>query len=1518
MSYSNYPTSPCAPGTQAQCFRRHRWSTRLLCFALTTALVFTSFFSQAQSTGYINRPATVAAGRTVLDPNSDSYTSATTAGYNGDDVSNSEIPFRSLPALSNEPYGDLRRGPDHRFSDFVPDINKRGYYTYFTGTNLLFRFRVGSIMSGSKGYSVLLDTDGKFGATGPDADPNFQAETTGSNGNPGFEIEIVLETNFRIAIYNVDGTSNPTLVKAYTNWQDMSQVSIAGTFDNGDPDFFIDFYVPFSDLQATPFNLTTSSPLRMAATTVMAPKAAIGGPKSDIYGTNDKDFKSASTQYETYINHQPSFTASGINSGGIGPICTAPPTVTGPVTPGIVSISGTWTKSTVSGVAGTAAITVYRNGVLVGTVSNVASGSTWSLPNINVSNGQVITAKAQGTSESMCLSSNTVTVMGCNPSTIPSSTGFSITCSSVRGLEGTFVAGNEVKLYFINPTTLATSNLAGPTGNSPTFGYSGTNWFYNGTGYNGSNIPSACGGGTQDMVDGIYFATTRTVGGTCESAPAFACIGLAGTTATPVISQASLLTTSTTISGTATAGAQVRLYINGQLMTTATATGGSYSFAGLTLQQGDAVAVYAMTTNSCISTAATRTVSCYTAAPLIKVDNNNQLTAAQPITGTSDEATGTVIRVYTSANALAATVSVQTGGTWTTGGYNAVAGTSYYATAQNGSCGVSTASGSFGAVAATTNRCGTITTPVSAGDASISGTLTGAVANTTVNLYVDGTFAGSTVTGTAGWSIATSSLTQPIYANAELTIGVQESGRTELFCAAAPATVSCSSGPATPIFSPANSTIYPGRSQTYTISNAVVGSFYGLADATTGQALGDGLWATSTTIALNTYVFGAGTYNIVVKGTALSGVTVCSSPGATANISVANVNNTTDIDDDDDGITDLQEYGGIDPFGDADSDGIQNYLDTTPGGSLPAFTDANADGVNDYYDADRDGIINSLDLDSDNDGIADIVEAGGVDTNGDGRVDDTADTDNDGLIDLYDSNNGGVAITNLDTDGDGTRNAYDLDSDNDGLPDVIEAGGADTNNDGLIDNITDTDTDGFIDSRDGDVGNDGISENSSNALITTGTDGNGDGRPDSYPRNNVDKTGMPNPYDLDSDGDGILDTREAGLADSNNDGVADGTPGSDGWSDTVDALPSLTIPNTDGRGARNYLDIDSDDDGITDNVEGQSTAGYLLPSGNDTDSDGIDDSYDNNNAAFGGNANNGVTPNNHDATDVADYLDSDSDNDGTNDLKEGTGNNSATLTVLTDADGDGLLDQFDIFNSQSAGGNYHFNVTLTGMGNGGNFTSPGTAGSNVSATQSMPGATNRDWRNQSFVLPVHLLSFGAEKTGSSVRVKWQTANEANMKEYVVERSTDGATFRSLITVTAKGAAANDYSLADDVQGITAARLYYRLKGVEKSGSVIYSPVASIRLSGEGILQLQVTPNPAKGPIAVMVNSAEAAQASLSLYDQNGRLLMVKNLSLLSGATTLRINEMQALANGTYLLRLTTNASVMTQQIVVQR
>ncbi|MGB5666371.1 MAG: gliding motility-associated C-terminal domain-containing protein, partial [Maribacter sp.] len=81
--------------------------------------------------------------------------------------------------------------------------------------------------------------------------------------------------------------------------------------------------------------------------------------------------------------------------------------------------------------------------------------------------------------------------------------------------------------------------------------------------------------------------------------------------------------------------------------------------------------------------------------------------------------------------------------------------------------------------------------------------------------------------------------------------------------------------------------------------------------------------------------------------------------------------------------------------------------------------------------------------------------------------------------------------------------------------------------------------------------------------------------------------------DLDTDNDGIVDSFE----DLNLDGDGD---------------PSTNPTDSDGDGYADYLDIDSDDDGIPDNVEAQTTVDYLAPSGQDTNGNGLDDIYENN------------------------------------------------------------------------------------------------------------------------------------------------------------------------------------------------------------------------------------------------------------------------------------------------------------------
>ena len=116
--------------------------------------------------------------------------------------------------------------------------------------------------------------------------------------------------------------------------------------------------------------------------------------------------------------------------------------------------------------------------------------------------------------------------------------------------------------------------------------------------------------------------------------------------------------------------------------------------------------------------------------------------------------------------------------------------------------------------------------------------------------------------------------------------------------------------------------------------------------------------------------------------------------------------------------------------------------------------------------------------------------------------------------------------------------------------------------------------------------------------------------------------------------------------------------------------------DTDGDGLDNSFDLDSDDDSIPDNIEAQSTLGYISPSGSnagitDANNNGLDDNYE---SSQGGTD---LTPPDTDNDGISDYLDNDSDNDRVSDCLEGMPNSTAGKkcpVVLTDTHLSGLVD----------------------------------------------------------------------------------------------------------------------------------------------------------------------------------------------------------------------------------------------------
>ena len=246
----------------------------------------TTTFINAQTKGLIYKPSTSVIGKSVLDPNFDGFISLTSEGFitTQDWGEASELNLIALPSLEGEPNSDLTTGSNGGHTDLVSNETNTIQSSYVgvkqvNGIDyLIVRIRIGGSSTATKGYSLLIDTDGAFSAG------------LLSAVNPGDDKEVVLETgnSGRIAVYN--HTSGGTSLHNSYNLNEYHQRSIAASTINSDADCFYDFFVPLSGL-----GISTSQMIRMTAATVTSAQSGIAGTISDFNGIDDKKYSNDRT-----------------------------------------------------------------------------------------------------------------------------------------------------------------------------------------------------------------------------------------------------------------------------------------------------------------------------------------------------------------------------------------------------------------------------------------------------------------------------------------------------------------------------------------------------------------------------------------------------------------------------------------------------------------------------------------------------------------------------------------------------------------------------------------------------------------------------------------------------------------------------------------------------------------------------------------------------------------------------------------------------------------------------------------------------------------------------------------------------------------------------------------------------------------------------------------------------------------------------------------------------------------------
>ncbi len=403
---------------------------------------------------------------------------------------------------------------------------------------------------------------------------------------------------------------------------------------------------------------------------------------------------------------------------------------------------------------------------------------------------------------------------------------------------------------------------------------------------------------------------------------------------------------------------------------------------------------------------------------------------------------------------------------------------------------------------------------------------------------------------------------------------------------AAPVTVTPANMSSTGARRPAISgTAPPGSTVLVFVDGVQVGT-------TTANAMGSWTFTPTSDLSLGSHTVSAVAHDPVQRVYSVAGNTNTFMVVPLADTDGDGVPDLTDADDDNDGVTDVAEGGGRDASRDTDGDGVADFRDR----DFAGFVDADMNGVDDRVDADGDGIHNHLDLDADGDGIFDVLENGNgaLDANRDGRIDGNSDADRDGLLTGVDSNDANAMVITprtmpIDTDMDGRIDAVDADDDNDGVPTRTEVGPGGPymprNTDGAAAPGVTTDT--RPDYLDNDDDGDGILTadelGPGGFMMPLNSDG-------TVPMGQGTADANPNYLDPDDDGDSIPTSVERTIAGVTPDPDSDMLPAwldrdSDGDTvfDIVEAGATPAMPaNSDMDTARDFLDLDSDNDCVPD------------------------------------------------------------------------------------------------------------------------------------------------------------------------------------------------------------------------------------------------------------------------------------------------------------------------------------------------
>jgi hypothetical protein len=173
------------------------------------------------------------------------------------------------------------------------------------------------------------------------------------------------------------------------------------------------------------------------------------------------------------------------------------------------------------------------------------------------------------------------------------------------------------------------------------------------------------------------------------------------------------------------------------------------------------------------------------------------------------------------------------------------------------------------------------------------------------------------------------------------------------------------------------------------------------------------------------------------------------------------------------------------------------------------------------------------------------------------------------------------------------------------------------------------------------------------------------------------------------------------------------------------------------------------------------------------------------------------------------------------------------------------------------------------------------------------------------LLPIKLISFDGVVNNNANHLTWKMENAENVRSIELERSANATAFSKIYNV-ATITSTNFQFLDEDLQG-EQMRYYYRLKFINKDGSLFYSKTLVLTSLTNATGNLEIFPNPASNYTQLSFTSNKEGSTIIKIASITGNTVYSQNVALKKGKNNIILSDLtKTLSTGTYIIYIAIN------------